>query len=252
MHHSKAIILSNYNFKENDKIINFYTRDFGKKELLAIGARKINSKLNPHLQYFTVLEICFVKGRNLDRLTSASIKENYFKINSSLKAIALGNFCLGVIDQLIKSSHPDESIFDLITELFELLNKDLKKNHLEDLLISIFLMRFLSFLGYAPELYICLKCKNKAGKEGNFFSFKRGGLVCAKCHQEDGASQAISAEAIKILRLFLSEELEVAEKIKAPKEILRQVNKITINFLAFHLEPTAKSEQLLKWAITRL
>jgi len=250
MDHTQAIILSIKNFRENDKIINFYTKDFGKKEILATGSRKINSKLNPHLQYFAVLEISFIKGRNLDRLTNANLKINYSQIKLSLKAIALGEFCLETVNQLTKSSHPDKKIFDLLTALFDLLSNNSIIEQKKSLLVSAFLVKLLSFLGYTPELYICLKCKNKIIEQGIFFSFKKGGSICPNCHQENSLEQPISAEAIKILRLFLSEKLDIIRRIKLAKRILTEVNKITINFLKFHLDRPLNSEQFLKWTIT--
>ena len=239
MHHNQAIILNDRGYRESDKLINFYTEDFGKKEILAAGTRKIGSKLNPHLQYFAILDISFTKGKKIDRLTNAFLKINYFKVKCSLKAIKDGKFCLEVVHQLTKSYHPDKQIFNLLMNLFELLNNYCAIQS-RNLLVSAFLIKLLSFLGYAPELHICLKCKNKVFKNGNFFSFKKGGLVCDKCHKNDDLSQAISVESIKILRLFLSEDLDVYKKIKIPNDISEELNKITINFLFFHLDPPAK------------
>lgn len=234
MYHTKAIILSIHNFRENDKIINFYTKDFGKKEIIATGTRKINSKLNPHLQYFAALEISCAKGKNLDRLTYASLKNNYSNIKSSIEAISSGKFCLEILDNFIKSSHADEKIFNLLIEFFSFLDANIKISQLKGLLISVFLLKISSVMGYAPELYSCLKCKNKIKEEKNYFNFRKGGVICPKCHQEDLAEVGVFPKVIKYLRLFLNEDMEIIKKIKSAESSLKEVERIIMKFLEFH------------------
>ncbi|PIQ80173.1 MAG: DNA repair protein RecO, partial [Parcubacteria group bacterium CG11_big_fil_rev_8_21_14_0_20_41_14] len=42
---TKSIILSSYPYREHDRIITFYSKEFGKMDARARGARKITSKL---------------------------------------------------------------------------------------------------------------------------------------------------------------------------------------------------------------
>lgn len=246
MHYTQAVILKQRNFKENDKIVSFYTKNFGKTEILAKSSRKISSKLNPHLQEFALLEIGFVKGRNLDRLTSAVISRSYSEIKTSFKTIMLGKFCLETIDGLTKPFHSDKRIFNLLIDLFG--NIAIKSGASFEtrtffdrgagglVIGSAFLIKLLSFLGYEPELRLCLKCGNKIKEEKNYFDFKKGGLICPKCHKKNELALPISVEGIKLLRLFLSKELKIVKKIKAGEEILMEASEIIASFLKFHQE----------------
>jgi len=232
MHHTEAIILSQKNIRENDKIISFYTKDFGKVEILARGARKIQSKLAGHLQFFALLNIGFAKGKNFNHLTSAILKNNYSGIKISAKQINPGMFCLKTVNLLIKPFRPDVKIFNLLEKLFELLNADYNS-----LTAQFFVIKLLAYLGYAPELYLCVNCKNKIKEEENFFNFNKGGLICPKCHKNSLEEVSISPQSIKILRLFLKENLEVIRKLIKVESSLKEVEKIVLKFLQYHFSP---------------
>ena len=59
---TKGIILQKTDRGETDRLFTFYTKDFGKLDLLARAERKITSKLRGGLELFYLSEVEFIQG----------------------------------------------------------------------------------------------------------------------------------------------------------------------------------------------
>jgi DNA repair protein RecO (recombination protein O) len=68
-----AIVLTMRDEREADRIITFYTRDFGKIKALARGIRLIKSKLRGHIVPGALLRIAFVEGKESYHLVDAEM-----------------------------------------------------------------------------------------------------------------------------------------------------------------------------------
>jgi DNA repair protein RecO (recombination protein O) len=253
---TQGIILRRRDYRENDGLFSIYTRERGKIEAVAKGVKKIKSKMSPHLVYFSSIELMIARGKKFDQIAGATMIKNFSGIKSDLSTIILASFCLEAIDALIKVEHKDERIWKLLNEfleIFEIKNSKLEKSPPPPLvrgdkggLARAFSLKLLSYLGYTPEFYNCVVCKNKIVPDGNIFSFKKGGLVCGKCYKTrkiEGLK--ISTNAIKVLRLMLKEDLKKFMKLRILPGLSGEINKIIDSFLAVHLEKELKSQRLL-------
>lgn len=153
MHHiykTQAIVLNSQNFKESDKQLSLLTKDHGFMRVMAQGTRKMESKLRPSIQDFSVSDVAVVSGRTGWRLTNAklifSIK-NEIK-NSKLFQIIARTFKL--VERLV-IDESDDQIFDNVLEFVDFAkqnqNKILHKEQLSTL-ESIFVAKVLKKLGY--------------------------------------------------------------------------------------------------------
>jgi DNA repair protein RecO (recombination protein O) len=225
-----GIILKRENFRENDRLITIYTRDYGKIETIAHGTRKIKSKLAGHLEPFTLVDLIIVKGKNFDKIIGSKTINSFCNLKFDLVKIKHGSQILKIADLMTKVHLKDEKIFRLLRKTLETIS--LKSVNQCDYLTYYFILHFLSLLGYAPELYQCVHCKIKIKPNENVFSFKFGGLLCQKCKEIDLDSLNISTNAIKVLRLMLNER--EFKKIKIDLNLFQEIKKIIDLFLKYH------------------
>lgn len=68
-----AIVLSARDEREADRVITFYTKDFGKIKTFARGIRLMKSKLRGHIVPGALLRIAFVEGKESYHLVDAEI-----------------------------------------------------------------------------------------------------------------------------------------------------------------------------------
>lgn len=219
---TQAIIIKRSNLGEADKIITVFTKDYGKKKLIAKGVRKTLSKLGGHLELFCLSKIQFAEGRNLDILTAAEVEKCFHLLRSNLKSTNTAHYLAEIINKLLPEEEPHPKIFDLLDETLEYLN-----SVQPPLAIAYFETKLLSEIGFLPELYECVLCQKEIKPDHNRFSVARGGLICNDC--KEGVS--ISNDAIKILRLFINHHIGVTKKLKIKNETIKEINQLTSAYL---------------------
>jgi len=243
---TKGIILQKRDFRENDRLFVIYTEDLGKIEAVCRGARKIKSKMAGHLDYFSVINFMFASGRNYFQIAGAETENNFLKIKKDLVKVVLCSYCAEIVDIFTRTGQSDKKTFALIKELFTIFEETDKKNVLFFYGITkFFILKLLIVLGFSPELFYCVKCKNKIKPNKNFFNPILGGLVCEDCHkvrrnEQEMRDIQISTSAIKILRFVAKSDFQKLLILKISKPQIIEVIKI-INTSA-HKDRELRSE----------
>ena len=111
-------------------------------------------------------------------------------------------------------------------------------------IINFFILKFLSLLGYAPQMYHCVVCQKKLPPAGNNFSFSQGGAVGKEC--DAPGSVAISNEAIKVMRLMLEKKLTDFLRLELSPALAGEINKIVVLFKKYR-DPDKSPNRVLSW-----
>ncbi len=85
MHFTEGIVLEQKDFKENDRVLSVFTKDYGIIKVLARGIRKSTSKLSSQIDLFSFVEISFVLGSGYKVLSGAYLKDGFFNLKQDLK-----------------------------------------------------------------------------------------------------------------------------------------------------------------------
>ena len=149
---TQGIILTREPYGEDDSRVFIYTPDFGKLDLIARGTQKLSSKLAAHIEPLNFGEIMAIRGKQYDYLGSA-ISENIFAgIKSDYDKMAIAGEIVKLINGAIKEKQAEPEIFLLLKDFLNILNIDAKPAAFSfDILKLVFILKFLSLLGYAPN-----------------------------------------------------------------------------------------------------
>jgi len=235
---TQGFILKKKDIGEADRLFTFFTRDFGKLELLARAERKITSKLRSGLELFYFSEVEFIQGKAYKTLTDAILIERFAGLRKSLKSVAIASQIAEISDSLLKGQEPDERIWNLFYEIFRKLNDIRLKAETRSFVYHYFLWNFLALLGYQFDFYRCASCQKKLIPEKIYFSFKKGGLICGKCSQEKKLENPISLNAIKLIRILLKKNLSSLPRIKVEKQDLESLKEISNYYFSEILRET--------------
>ncbi|MDO8669130.1 MAG: DNA repair protein RecO [Candidatus Buchananbacteria bacterium] len=146
-----GVILNKDNHKDYDAKFVIYTLGHGKISAILRGAKKITSKLNSHLEFFSVVKIMVAKGASFNRLAGAQLEVKYKNINSSTSKTIIALYFLEVVNLLIKYDFEDDVVFEIITRFLSLLDDGKSKQ--DDLLcLNKNIFELLDHLGYKPEI----------------------------------------------------------------------------------------------------
>lgn len=236
---SKAIILNRQNWREADRLVSVYTKEYGLLSLLARGARKFSSKLAAHLEPISITQIMIIKGRGFDYVGSAIMSDSLLEIKSDLNKLYFAGQALRFFKILVKENQKDENLFNYVEKWLLSLNrarisegeKSIGDNlNKEDgrFRLALFYWRVLSFLGYGLSLDSCVACQKKVIEgNNNKINFSQGGLICPNCQanipeNNQKSSYPISDNCIKWLR-YLDREVEPNLKtIKMSAKLLKE------------------------------
>lgn len=154
MHHiytTEAIVIKSLPQGEANRVYFLFTKDLGLIKATAQGVRLSKSKLNSHLQTYSIVKVSVVKGKSFWRITSVeSILQK--KIKGSEKYIVVFHNCFNLILRLVHGEEKNEKIFDCVAStLFACQDINLSKDEIESLEV-ITVLRIMHFLGYIKKI----------------------------------------------------------------------------------------------------
>ncbi len=176
---TRGIVLRTFPFKESSLFCSIFTKDFGKLNLLARGARRPKSKICGALEPFCHSEIIFYKREFKDSytLSDAFIIDDFKEIRTSTNKVTGCEAICEFIDRIQVIEEPNKTLYSLTLSFFQRISQI--PEEMVGLLSLLMLFRMLKFAGLEPHLKDCVRCHRSAiDKLVSNFSISAGGLVC--------------------------------------------------------------------------
>lgn len=232
-----AIVLARQDFKEYDQIISFYTREEGRRDLLARGIKKIVSKNSAHVEPGCVVEIGIAKGKEMDILTSVESEEYFSSLRKEYYKSLLAEWVTQSMKHIFLSPEPDLRVFSLLFSWLSFVNET---PVVSAYCLDAFILRILECLGFLPILDQCVNCEKKLSGQKFFFSPAAGGILCHECLKERGTSseyvQEITAEVAGAFAGLLRASWSEFSSYPRDKRFYEQLHRLVIIFFTYHLE----------------
>lgn len=148
---TRGIVIKRGHSGDFDRQYVIYTRDLGKIGAIAKGAKKVSSKLSPHLELFSSVELMLAKGVASYRVAGARIDNSHRSIKNSLAKTSVSLLFSEVLDNLMINDFPDRKVFEISEDFFR--DIDYVKGMGEVLTkLNKALFELLSHSGYQPEI----------------------------------------------------------------------------------------------------
>lgn len=222
---TQGFVLKKNDLREADQVFSIYTQDFGKLKILGKAIRKIKSKLRAGAELFYLSEIEFIQGKTYKTLTDAIVIDKFKNTRSDLERSKIVYQIAETADNLISGQEKDEKIFNLLNEVFSILNNCKLK-----IVYYYFLWNLLSILGYQIDLYNCAVCQKKLVPQKLCFNSEEG-IICSECSGNLKDKSEISIDIIKILRLFLGKNWNILSRLKIQDLHKKELENISENYL---------------------
>jgi len=242
----RGIIVKRFDLYEADRLITLLTKERGLIDVRGKSIRKIKGKLKGALELFMFSEIELAEGQKIDVITGAQIIEPFENFRNRLIDTSAAFYLSEALIGLLAEGEPNQKIFNLFYETITELDRPSVRDRERELLLSYFLIKLLGEAGFKPELYRCLKCRERIKEGDNFFDLVGGGLVCHNCRSGKKEELLISRRAIAILRLLSQNEVGVSRKIKADRKFLIETRKILHSFIEYILAREVKSSKFFE------
>jgi DNA repair protein RecO (recombination protein O) len=172
---TSSFILQKSDAYEHDKILDVFTKEWGRTEVAARGTRKIDSKLNPHLGLLDEIMIGMVRGSSRWVLVDAQLLHSFSSKNP--EAYKSGFSILEIARRLLWPDLPEADVFETMRDSLS----SLESLHIKPRAAPLmFWGRSLSQLGYQPKFEQCAICGSTIDEIFGF-SLRQRGAVCKKC-----------------------------------------------------------------------
>lgn len=194
LHKTLAIVLNKKEWREDDLLFSFYTKEFGKITATATAGRKIKSKLAGQLNALGILEIIFVRGRTQNKITHAYLSEQWRF--DDVESLNYASCILEILNRAMADELKNEKIWRIAAWA---LPRVLRAKEVEQkkFILNIFIVKLLFSLGYQINL-----------KQKNNLSVKNRDLVEKLQQNDSSVDLQISPTDNQALFLFVKEYLQ--------------------------------------------
>lgn len=239
----EGIVFRETKFKESDKIITVFTKENGKIQAMAKGARNPRNKLFSSTQILSYSEFITYKGKSLYSINQGDIINSFYDLREDLTKLAYASYIMELVDIATVIEEPNEKLFYLLSKTLKLLSEG---NTDFEILCRGFEIKYISFLGYKPVIKECVKCRNEL-KHNLKFSINYGGILCDKCNINDNYSIKIDENIRNILNFLLYSPLDNLNELKLNVKLKSMTEDILIKYILGHTEvDKIKSLEFLK------
>lgn len=109
---TEGVIIGRRSFGEADRILTIFSKHYGKLRVVAKGVRRPTSRKRGSLEIFSYVKIALVKGRNLDVVTEAELKDSFSSFRKDLVRVQVAYHLCEVVDKLTAEHQEHRAIFE--------------------------------------------------------------------------------------------------------------------------------------------
>ncbi len=247
----EAFVLRMRPLGEADRILTIFSRERGKLNAVAKGARKTQSRFGSRLDFFNRSLLTLHVGRSLDIITNARTVSEVWAQLVDPDNYLLVSYVGELIDALCEPDMEVPELYSMLCELQDAIRAGMKP----DVLIAAVDLRLLTTLGFAPELDACARCGAPLGKrplagDRGSLSPLAGGLICRRCLDAEFSAQDGSLAATRIL--VNAKELAALRALRTQSFLelegnagVASLNRVTHPFIQHHLGRRSKAMSVL-------
>src|SRR5256885_1777053 len=101
-----AIVLRRMDLGETDRILRLLTRECGRVDVVAKGARRGTSRLSGATELFTHSRMMLATGKTLDIVSQCEIRESFPPLRSNLPSLSRAAYLCELVERFMEEREP--------------------------------------------------------------------------------------------------------------------------------------------------
>lgn len=241
LYRTEGIIIRRIDLGETDRILTVYTPGRGKLRAVAKGIRRPGSRLAGHVELLIHSNLLVARGRNLDIITQAQTVHAYVDLRRDLDRIGWACYMAELLDQMAPERAENEPAFHLLLAALD----HLDRGQNPEMIARSFELHLLGYMGYRPELFLCVSCEEELEPRPQVFSALLGGVLCPRCREEDANALPLPLGAFKVLRYLQRSSLQGAARLRLGNGRRREVERLLHTYIRMILERELKAADFI-------
>ncbi|MBE6938602.1 MAG: DNA repair protein RecO [Ruminococcaceae bacterium] len=200
---TKGLVIRETRIKEADKLLTLLCPGQGKMTVKARGVMKDKSKNSASCQLFCWSDFTLYENRGYYTVTEATPVDMFSELQTDPVKFSLGAYFCEICELLSQTDWVSDELLRLtLNMLYALCRLDVPS----ELVRGAFEARALVCGGYMPDIEVCAGCGCEP--DTPIISISEFTVRCVNCPGEYGEEKAISVEAYRALKYFLSAPLK--------------------------------------------
>jgi len=194
---SAAVVIGSFPLGESDRVVTFFSREFGRVRGVAKAARRIRSRFGGALELFTLGQLVFFDtGRSeLVRIDHFDVTHPFAPLRENLETLGEAAWMVEIVARTTGERDRQPALYGLLVRALRAMEVAARPPRVA----VCFGVRCLDVLGHRPRLDRCAEC-------GRAYPFAHpalgeGGVVCEVCRPSVDAVPVASATVAAFERL---------------------------------------------------
>ncbi len=243
-HKTQAFVLHFLDYGESDRIVTFFTREFGKIKGIAKGARRSRKRFPNAIEPFSHSMLLFSRRdeSGLALVEGCDVINHFPLIRADLGKTMTASYMIDLADQFTLEGKRSAAIFHLLEGFMGLLERG---NGLDET-TRFFELRLLKLSGYEPVLERCINCNTPLDNiSTTLFDVARGGIRCSSCGTGHRDCIPVSHGTVKTLLMGKNMDAERIQRLILSDSALRESSQIFRSFVRYILGRDPRSLRVL-------
>ena len=204
LHQSDSIILKTYPLGEADRIVAFFSRDYGKLRGVANGARRMKNRFVASLEPLAHSRIQFFEkeNRELVRIQSADLLDSPMKLFADYDRAVCAGRLVELVDRFLPEHEPQDAAFRLV----RMTVRALEQGCPIDFAKCYFEVWMLRLSGVFPDLFLCSVCgRSMEIHDERFLAAGLQAVICSSCDHRNASGML--TEVVELTQMILKHPL---------------------------------------------
>ena len=153
---TKGIVIAEHNMGDYDKMLTILTPGLGKISCAAKGARRPKSSILAGSQFLSFGEYVLYKGASTYNVNSCDLIEVFYNLRIDLDKLKYASHITKIISDVTMENQNSYKVLQLYLNTLYMISQTDKDR---DLILSIFRLKLMCYLGFTPNVTNCVECK---------------------------------------------------------------------------------------------
>jgi len=239
-----GLVLRSKAFMEADRLVTLFSREKGKIQAVARGARRPRNRFSGTTGVFTFGLFHLYGGKNLENLSLVEVLEPFGDLREDLDKIAYASYLAELVDKVLDDRQVQPDVFTLLLQAFYVLDAGMDPRHTA----RAFEIRLLMLLGLQPELSQCVQCGQSLERtvQRVTVSPRQGGVLCPNCHRPGDGGIQVSRGSLEMLKRLAHTNLSRLSMLRCNEEMEYDLERVLFALLSNYIDSPLPSRTFLE------
>jgi DNA repair protein RecO (recombination protein O) len=232
-----ALVLKKRKVGETDRLYTLYTLEAGKIQSIGRGIRKPQAKLASHLETLNQVDVIVARRHGLGNIASAIAERSFDRLKSDESILGMTLGTVRMFERVVDFEEKDEVLFGLLQTYLVVGNEIMTaagalfvdREKRVRVLTQGFLLQTADRLGYRVDMRRCVVSGEALDVTKRYvFRPDRGGVSEARFICDGERSVAVSASAIKLVRILLENRLTSLDRLRVDAAVITEVERVSL------------------------